>query len=69
MRVYVDGTQVGSAQATSGALNTTLDSSGLELGEDNSGGFFNGTVDEVAIYSSALSLSKVETHFHAGRGD
>ena len=69
VRVYVDGTQAGSAQATSSALDTTLDSSGLELGEDNSGGFFNGTVDEVAIYSSALSLSKVETHFHAGRGD
>jgi len=67
--VYVDGGALGSAQATSAALATVLDLTGLEVGKDNGTGFFNGTLDEMAIYPSALTPAKVATHFHAGRGD
>jgi hypothetical protein len=67
--VYVDGAALGSAQATSAALVTVLDLTGLEVGKDNGTGFFTGTLDEMAIYPSALTPAKVATHFHAGRGD
>jgi hypothetical protein len=67
--VYVDGTALGSAQATTAALATTLDPTGLEVGRDNGTGFFKGTLDEMAIYPSALAPANVATHFHAGRGD
>jgi hypothetical protein len=67
--VYVDGAGVGSAQATSGSLATVLDLTGLEVGKDNGGGFFNGSLDEAATYASALTSAKVAKHFHAGRGD
>jgi hypothetical protein len=67
--VYVDGVALGSAQATSAALVTVLDLTGLEVGKDNGTGFFTGTLDEMAIYPSALTAAKVATHFHAGRGD
>jgi len=66
--VYVDGAAVSSAQATSGTLATVLDLTGLEVGRDNAAGFFNGTLDEAAIYSSALSAAKVSAHFAAGQG-
>jgi hypothetical protein len=66
--VYVDGAAVGSAQATSGSLATVLDLTGLEVGKDNVSGFFNGTLDEAAVYATALSADRVAAHFAAGEG-
>jgi hypothetical protein len=66
--VYVDGAAVGSAQATSGTLATVLDATGLEVGRDNAPGFFSGTLDEAAVYPTALSAAKVAAHFAAGEG-
>jgi hypothetical protein len=66
--VYVDGAAVGSAQATSGTLATVLDVTGLEVGRDNAAGFFSGTLDEAAVYPTALSAAKVAAHFAAGEG-
>jgi hypothetical protein len=67
--VYLDGAAAGSSQATSGSLATVLDLTGLEVGRDNASGFFNGSLDEAAIYASALSSARVAKHFHAGAGD
>jgi hypothetical protein len=68
--VYVDGAAIGSAQATSGALATVLDLTGLEVGRDNAPApvFFSGTLDEAAIYPTALSGVQVASHFAAGEG-
>jgi hypothetical protein len=68
--VYVDGAAIGSAQATSGPLATLLDLTGLEVGRDNAvtPAFFNGTLDEAAVYPTALSGAQVAAHFAAGEG-
>jgi parallel beta-helix repeat protein len=68
--VYVDGAAVGSTQTTTGVLATVLDVTGLEVGRDNAGTpvFFNGTLDEAAIYSAALTPARVAAHFAAGEG-
>jgi hypothetical protein len=68
--VYVDGAAVGAAQATSGALATVLDLTGLEVGRDNAPApvFFSGTLDEAAVYPTALSGVQVASHFAAGEG-
>jgi Concanavalin A-like lectin/glucanases superfamily/Fibronectin type III domain len=63
-RLYVNGVQVASAALTGGA---TANSQGLFIGSwSGSNEFFAGAVDEVAVYSSALSASRVAAHRTAG---
>jgi hypothetical protein len=70
--VYVDGSALGSPQSV--ALNTVINSYGfvvgttLAPGDGNDGLAFRGSIDEVAIYSSALSASTITDHYQAGRG-
>jgi hypothetical protein len=68
--IYIDGAAVGSTQTTTGVLATVLDVTGLEVGRDNAATpvFFNGTLDEAAIYSGALTPARVAAHFAAGEG-
>jgi hypothetical protein len=65
VKIYLDGTQVGTDQATSAPLNTTLDSGGFQAGSDGSA-FLDGKIDEVAVYASALSASKIADHYTVG---
>lgn len=66
LSVYLDGLSVGTQPAV---RNTVVDSSGLAIGailtpgDANSGGFFTGSLDEVSIYSTALSATTVADHF------
>jgi hypothetical protein len=63
VRIYVDGVDV-----TAPATNSTLtnNSSALNIGRATSGsGYFNGDVDEVAIYPVALTHEQVLNHFRA----
>mgnify|MGYP000394769130 CR=1 FL=1 len=71
--LYVDGTRV--AQNT--AVTTAQTYSGYwRIGGDNlsswpsapSSAYFRGAIDEVAVYSSALSSSQVSTHYAIGSG-
>lgn len=69
MRLYVDGVAVGSNPQTSAQGYDGY----WRIGGDNTWGgassnYFAGTIDEVAIYSLALSASDVATHFKAGGG-
>ena len=64
--VYIDGSLI-ATKSTSGSL-TTASGTVLQIGTDGSG-FFNGAFDEAAVYSIALSSSKVLAHYHAGQGD
>ena len=59
LRLYVNGTQVGS-QARTGAI--TSSTSQLQIGGDNIyGQYFKGLIDEVRVYNTALSAAAIQT--------
>lgn len=63
---YVNATSVGSI-TVSGATNT-VSGSMLAMGRSGSSSayYMNGGVDEVAVYSRALSASQIQSHYTAG---
>jgi hypothetical protein len=62
-RLYVNGTQVASA-ALSGAASTS--SAPIAIGSwDGRQEFFNGTIDEPAVYGTVLSAAQVRAHYDA----
>jgi hypothetical protein len=62
-RLYVNGTQVASA-ALSGAASTSTNP--LFIGSwDGTQEFFNGTIDEAAVYGTVLSAAQVRAHYDA----
>lgn len=66
MRLYADGTQVGSA-AFAGPMTATADhffvgAEGLFTGTTSAQGFLDGTIDEVAFYGTCLSPTRVAAH-------
>ncbi|RCK70063.1 PKD domain-containing protein [Desertihabitans brevis] len=71
MRLYVDGAEV-AANGVTGAQSYT---GYWRVGGDNLGGWpdspssiwFNGAIDEFAVYGSALDLPTVRTHHQLGR--
>ena len=65
-RLYVNGVEVASAALT-GAITTN--SNELDIGSWNEGSEpFNGAIDEVAVYGSALPAARVLAHYQAGSG-
>jgi hypothetical protein len=63
MVLYVDGVQEGTATASGRAAVTTPT---IYFGRIASGGgFFAGTLDEVATYSVVLSPATVTAHYNA----
>lgn len=66
LTLYLDGVLISTQNATRA---TTLDSSGLVIGaiitpgDTNSGGYFNGVLDEVASYTTALGAATVADHY------
>ena len=71
--IYIDGQPVSNVDTgIAGTISTTLASSSnlgpFYIGHDaGSGLYFNGHVDEVAVYDTTLSAAKVLSHFLAGR--
>ena len=64
-RLYINGSQVATASLAGGATSTT---NPLHIGSwDGTREFFNGVIDEVAFYRSALSATRVSAHYDAGR--
>jgi hypothetical protein len=62
-RLYVNGTQVASVALTGAASTTTAP---LVIGSwDGRQEFFNGTIDEAAVYGSVLSAAQVRAHYDA----
>jgi hypothetical protein len=62
-RLYLNGVQIAS-QALSGSATST--STPLYVGSwDGSSEFFNGTIDEPAIYNKVLSAAQVQAHYNA----
>lgn len=65
-RLYLNGTQVAS-QTWSGT--PTVTTSPVRIASwDGNGEYFNGVIDEVAVYKSALSATQVAAHYSAGTG-
>lgn len=63
-RLYINGSQVASATLSGGASVT---GNGLYIGSwDGTSEFFNGTIDEPAVYAKALSAEAVAKHYKAG---
>ena len=64
-RLYINGVQVASAALTGGA---TSSSNAVFIGSwDGGQEFFKGTIDEVGIYGSTLSATRVAAHYNAGK--
>lgn len=62
--IYVDGTQRGSATNSGNAAANAAAT--LLIGRHTNGSSFNGTIDEAAIYSTALSPSQISAHYAFG---
>jgi hypothetical protein len=64
-RLYVNGAQVATSSVTGGpTVNTTP----LVLGSwDAASEFLSGTLDDVAVYSKALTAAQIANHFNQGR--
>ncbi len=63
-RLYVNGSQVATTALT-GAISAP--SNALTIGAwDSSQEFLNGTIDDVAVYSTALTAARVGAHYTAG---
>lgn len=70
MRLYVDAVQVATSTTTTNQNYTGY----WRIGYDNLNGwttpptsfFFSGTIDSVAVYTTALSAAQVSTHYSAG---
>ncbi|HWI30005.1 MAG TPA: LamG domain-containing protein [Microbacterium sp.] len=64
LTLYVDGAAVGTATGNTAALTA---SAVINIGRSASAvHYFNGTIDEVAVYSSVLSPATVAAHYNAG---
>lgn len=67
LRIYMDGTQRGSGGTTT--ANYGSSGSPFNIGgggvQDASGNFFNGQIDEVAVWLRALSLSEIQQLYQA----
>jgi hypothetical protein len=64
MKLYIDGVQYGTTQT---GTNGTQASAGTPIYIGSSGGtgeYFNGTLDEVAIYNVALTQTQVTAHYN-----
>ncbi len=65
-RLYVNGTLVAGAALT-GSVNTN--SNALYIGSsDGSGNLYKGTIDEPAVYNTALNGTRIGAHYEAGSG-
>ncbi len=62
LRIYVDGVLDGTA-SLSGTMTTAAN--GLQVG-GRGANYFVGSIDEAAVYSSALSASRIAAHYGAG---
>lgn len=65
-RLYVDGTLV--AGPTAPGVTVNIGTTGLAIGAQvTAANYFNGSLDEVAVYSGALSQTKVTNHYTIGK--
>jgi PKD repeat protein len=66
LSLYVNGTLAATA-ASSGALNSTTSILGIGRSGASATSYFDGAIDEVAVYDHALSPTAVAAHMRGGR--
>lgn len=66
VKVYVNGVQSGSTGSLSGSLDDTGFHPTLAIDPQSSSDHFAGTLDEAAIYSHALTATRLSTHYAVG---
>lgn len=68
LKIYLDGTDVTGSIVNAGTLSTITTSNPVYLGRDNysTPHYFNGSIDEVALFGSALSAARVQAHYQTG---
>jgi hypothetical protein len=68
-KIYVNN--VAQTLGTDAANNFVDGASAKAIGRRNaaSGQYFNGSIDEVAVYNTTLSAASVDAHWQAGRGE
>ncbi|HMI69825.1 MAG TPA: LamG-like jellyroll fold domain-containing protein, partial [Solirubrobacteraceae bacterium] len=64
MRIYVNGVQVGSGQSKTGNLRNSAQP--LRIGAFWSSDYWDGAIDEAAVYSTALSAAQIQSHYTNG---
>ncbi len=69
LTLYIDGVALAGQAAT---RNTVIDQHGFGIGavivpgDGNSGGYFNGFIDEVSLYTTVLSAATITDHYQLG---
>ena len=66
-RIYFDGVLDTSVTTLTGSLSTN--GNALRIAAQQSGSYWDGRIDEVAIYSTALTAGDVLDHYNAGIGN
>jgi hypothetical protein len=63
VKLYVDGVDV-----TGSVTNQTMsdNTQPLAIGQSSASAFFNGTIDEVALYNIALTPAQISGHYGGG---
>lgn len=64
---FLDGQEFTSKPAGQ-VLGTVVPGNGLFVGSDREGSLFNGSIDEVAIYPTALTPAQIDGHWRAATG-
>ncbi len=65
VKIYIDGVDVTGTVTNSTLVNTSV-VLGIGAADAGSEEFFNGSIDEAAVYGTALSKARVEAHWAAG---
>jgi hypothetical protein len=66
VKLYVNGTQVGSTQTITEGINFATTTSTVGIGAFESGGeYFNGKIPYTKLYSRALTASEIRSNFNA----
>lgn len=65
LKLYVDGALSASMTAT-GFTSAGVNTSTLDLGRAGTASYYGGSLDEFAIYGTALSASQISTHYSKG---
>ena len=69
VKLYVNGTQVGSTQTITEGINFATTTSTVGIGAFESGGeYFNGKIPYTKLYSRALTASEIRSNFNAIKG-
>jgi Concanavalin A-like lectin/glucanases superfamily len=65
LQLYVDGALTGSATGNTASLTspTNINFGRIQTGNN----YFSGTLDEIAVYTTALSGTTVTSHYNAGQ--